>query len=103
MSEEKEIGKMFNPPHPGEVLKTMWLDELRLTITETAKALNVSRVAISEIVNGRRGISPDMAFRLSKAFNTDPDLWLDLQRDFNFWKAKERSKSFLDSVEELVS
>ncbi|MEQ9302200.1 MAG: HigA family addiction module antitoxin [Cyclobacteriaceae bacterium] len=99
----KRNWQMNNPPHPGEVLKTLWLEELNLTITATAKALNVSRVAISQIVNGRRGISHDMAFRLSKAFGTSPDLWMDLQRDFDFWKAKERSRSFLDSVEPLMS
>ncbi|MEZ4629993.1 MAG: HigA family addiction module antitoxin [Deinococcales bacterium] len=59
--------KMFNPPHPGEVLRELCLEPLGLTITEAAKALGVSRKTLSSLVNGRSGISPEMAIRLAKA------------------------------------
>jgi antitoxin HigA-1 len=62
--------KMHNPPHPGEVLRELCIEPLDLTITETAEALGVSRKTLSAILNGRAGISPEMAIRLSKAFGT---------------------------------
>ena len=97
-----ELGRMHNPPHPGEVLKELWLDELNLNITDTAKALDVSRVAVSEIVNGRRNISPTMAYRLSKAFKTSPEVWINLQTTYDLWKAGRESETFLKSVQPLV-
>lgn len=93
---------MYNPPHPGEILKELWLDELNLSITDTAKALKVSPVAISEIINGRRRISAGMAFRLSKAFNTTPEVWINMQTTHDLWKVRQGSISFLDSVQTLV-
>ena len=62
--------RMHNPPHPGEVLKTLCLEPLDLSVTEAAKALDVSRKTLSAILNGRAGISPEMAVRLSIAFGT---------------------------------
>ena len=61
---------MHNPPHPGEVLRELCIQPLGLTVTETAKSLGVSRKTLSALLNGRAGISPDMAIRLSKAFDT---------------------------------
>jgi addiction module HigA family antidote len=57
--------RMHNPPHPGEVLKALCLEPLNLTVTETARALGVSRKTLSSILNGRAGVSPEMAIRLS--------------------------------------
>jgi addiction module HigA family antidote len=68
--------KMHNPPHPGEVLKTLCMDPLNLTITETARSLGVSRKTLSSILNGRAGVSPEMAVRLSIAFDTNAESWL---------------------------
>lgn len=96
------LTQMYNPPHPGEVLKELWLAKLNLSITDTAKALGVSRVAISEIINGRRRISAGMAFRLSKAFNTTPEVWINMQTTHDLWKVRKESISFLDSVQTLV-
>ena len=62
--------KMHNPPHPGEILRQLCLEPLGLSVTRTAKALGVSRKTLSAILNGRAGISPEMAIRLSKAFDT---------------------------------
>jgi addiction module HigA family antidote len=68
--------KMHNPPHPGEVLKKLCLEPLELTVTEAAKALGVSRKTLSAILNGRAGVSPEMAVRLSIAFDTTAESWL---------------------------
>ena len=63
---------MHNPPHPGEIIRELCLEPLGLSVTDAAKALDVSRKTLSSILNGRSGISPEMALRLSKAFNTSP-------------------------------
>jgi addiction module HigA family antidote len=68
--------RMHNPPHPGEVLKTLCLEPLKLSVTEAAKELGVSRKTLSAILNGRAGISPEMAVRLSLAFGTSAESWL---------------------------
>ena len=80
---------MFDPPHPGEILKEEFLEPLGLTITETAVALGVSRKAISQIVNQRSGISADMALRLSKAFDTTPNLWMSMMESYALFQAKK--------------
>ena len=79
---------MHNPPHPGEVIKKLCIEPLGLTITETAKALGISRKTLSELVNGRSGISPEMAVRLSIAFNTTPESLLTQQMQYDLWVLK---------------
>jgi len=79
--------QMHNPPHPGEVLRELCLDPLGLSVTEAAEALGVSRKTLSAIVNGRAGISPEMAIRLSKAFDTSPESWLNQQQQYDLWQA----------------
>lgn len=81
---------MYNPAHPGEVLKELYLEPLDLTITEAAEALGVSRKTLSALVNGRYGVSPDMAMRLSKAFGTTAKLWLNMQHNYDLWQVKQR-------------
>ncbi len=92
--------EMFNPPHPGEILKEDYLVPLALSITETASALGVTRQALSALVNGRGGVSPEMAIRLSKALNTTPQLWLNLQQQFDLWQAQQKADEI--QVESLV-
>ena len=88
---------MFNPAHPGEILRELYLDGLGLSITEAAKGLGVSRKALSELVNGKAGVSPLMAMRLSIAFpNTSPQFWLNLQNQYDLWR--ERDNRALVSV-----
>lgn len=77
--------KMHHPPHPGEVLKSLCLDPMGLTITDAASALGVSRKTLSAIVNRRSGISPEMAVRLSIAFDTTAESWLKQQVQFDLW------------------
>ncbi len=80
--------QMHNPPHPGEVLRELCLEPLGLTVTETARALGVSRKTLSAILNGRAGISPEMALRLAAAFDTTPESWLDQQQQYDLWHAR---------------
>jgi addiction module HigA family antidote len=84
--------KMHNPPHPGEVLKVLCLNPLNLTVTESARALGVSRKTLSGILNGRAGISPEMAIRLSIAFNTSTESWLNQQVQYDLWQAERTRK-----------
>ena len=93
----KEYKTMHNPPHPGEVLKGLYLEPLELTVTRAAAALKVSRQALSELLNGKAGISPQMALKLSKAFNTTPDLWLNMQYKYDLWQTKQKTN--LDDIE----
>lgn len=85
--------QMFNPPHPGEVLKELCLEPLGLSVTEAAEALGVSRKTLSSILNGRAGISPEMAIRLAKAFDTSPESWLNQQVQYDLWQAQRGSAS----------
>jgi len=80
--------KMHNPPHPGEALRALCLDPLGLSVTEVAKALGVSRKTLSSILNGRSGISPEMAVRLSIAFNTTAESWLRQQLQYDLARAE---------------
>lgn len=82
--------KMHDPPHPGEVLRTLCLEPLGLTVTEAARALDVSRKTLSAILNGRSGISPEMALRLSLAFDTTAESWLAQQLQYDLWQAEQR-------------
>ncbi len=84
---------MHNPPHPGEIIKEICFKPLGLSITEAAKNLGVSRKALSELINGKTGISPEMALRLAKAFNTTPESWLTQQMNYDLWIAKSKKKS----------
>ncbi len=85
---------MHNPPHPGEVLRALCLEPLDLTVTDAARALGVSRKTLSAILNGRAGISPEMAVRLSLAFDTTAESWLNQQVQRDLWRA-ERSRKKL--------
>ena len=82
---------MKNPPHPGRIVRQECLEPLGLTVTDAAKALGVSRNALSELLNKRRGISPEMAIRLSKAFGSSPAVWAGLQLDYDLARAMQRA------------
>ena len=74
---------MKNPPHPGRVVRQDCIEPLGLTITGAAKVLGVTRQALNNLVNGKAGISPEMAVRVSKAFGGSPDMWLRLQANYD--------------------
>lgn len=82
------------PSHPGGILRRQYMSPLGLTVTELAHALGVSRKTVSKIANENGSISPDMALRLSKAFNTTPELWLNLQRNCDLWHAAKDSREW---------
>lgn len=84
---------MHNPPHPGEVLRELCLEPLGVSVTDAAKALGVSRKTLSSVLNGRAGISPEMAVRLSIAFETSAESWLNQQVQYDLWLAEKRRKS----------
>ena len=82
---------MHNPPHPGEIVRELCLEPLGLSVTDAATALGVSRKTLSAILNGRAGISPEMAIRLSKAFDTTPESWLNQQMQYDLWQTIQRT------------
>lgn len=82
---------MFNPAHPGEILRDVYLAPLGVSITTAADALGVSRKHVSEIVNGHAPVSADMAVRLAAAFDTEPDLWVNLQAQYDLWEATQKT------------
>lgn len=83
---------MHNPPHPGEVIKRQCLQPLGLTVTEAARGLAVSRNTLSMLLNGRIGVSPEMAIRLSQAFGGSPESWLRQQMQYDLWNAQQNRK-----------
>lgn len=85
--------RMHNPPHPGEVLREFCLEPLGVSVTDAARALGVSRKTLSSVLNGRAGISPEMAVRLSIAFDTSAESWLNQQIQYDLWQAEKRRKS----------
>ena len=84
--------QMHNPPHPGEILRELCLEPLEISITKAAEGLGVSRKTLSAILNGRAGISPEMALRLSMAFDTTPESWLNQQSQYDLWVASKQAK-----------
>ena len=98
---------MKNPPHPGEILRELYLDPLELTITQTAAGLGVARKTLSLLLNGHSSISPEMAVRLSKAFGRTPEGWLQLQMQYDLARVRQRTERleivpFASAAGELV-
>lgn len=91
---------MHSPPHPGENVRINCLEPLDLTVTDGARALGVSRKALSEVVNGHAGISPEMAVRLSMVFGSTARHWMQLQMNYDLWRAEQRADQL--EVEPLV-
>ncbi len=81
--------RMKNPPHPGQHVKLDCLEPLGLSVTKGANILGVTRLTLSNLVNGKNGISPEMAIRLSKAFGGGPEVWLGMQMDYDLAKAEK--------------
>jgi addiction module HigA family antidote len=79
---------MHNPPHPGEIIRELCLEPRDISVTQAAEALGVTRKALSELLNGRSGVSPAMALRLSVAFGTTPESWLNMQQQYDLWRAR---------------
>ena len=92
---------MHNPPHPGEIIKEFCIEPLELTVTNAAESLGVTRKTLSMLLNGKSGISPEMALRLSKVFGRTPEGWLKLQLQYDLWKAKQSLN--IDHLERLAA
>ena len=84
---------MHNPPHPSGIVRRQCLEPLGLSVTKAADALGVTRQALSELVNGKSGISVDMSIRLSKAFGSTPETWLGMQMAYDLWQARDRAST----------
>ena len=80
---------MHNPPHPGEILQVLWLEPMGVTVTIAAEALGISRQSLSKIVNGSRGVTPEMAVRISRAFGGTPESWLGHQAAYDLWRIEQ--------------
>ena len=83
--------RMFNPPHPGEVLRDGVFEGTELTVTEFASGINMSRVALSRVLHGAAAISPDLALRLEAALGPSAEMWLGMQADYDLWHARKRA------------
>ena len=84
--------EMHNPPHPGLIVRELCLQPLGLSVSEAAQALGVSRKSLSQLLNGRSGVSAEMAMRLSLAFGASPQSWLNHQTQFDLWKIRSRRR-----------
>src|SRR5271169_4011157 len=85
------MSRMHNPPHLGEMIKELCLEPLGLSVTDAAKGLGVTRKALSELINGRSGVSPEMALRLEQAFGSTAETWLRMQLEYDLWQTKQRA------------
>jgi antitoxin HigA-1 len=89
--------EMYNPCHPGEILKEMYFKPLGLSVTKAAVMLGISRKVLSDIVNEKAGISPAMSLKLGKALNTSPEFWYRIQCKYDIWQAKQHTN--LDNIQ----
>jgi antitoxin HigA-1 len=94
--------RMHNPPHPGETLRDDVLPALGLSVTEAARALHVSRVSLSRVLNGKAAISPEMALRIERWLGADrggrAGLWLAMQASHDLWQAEAKAKKDLAKI-----
>ena len=90
------MSQMYNPPHPGNVLREYLRD---VNITAAARHLRVSRVTLSRILNGAAGISADMSLRLSEALGTHPAFWYDMQASYDMWQARKKRRTRIERFE----
>jgi addiction module HigA family antidote len=85
------IKRGMTPVHPGTILKGLYLEPMEITITQAANNLGIARKTLSQLVNGHMGVSAEMAIRLSKALNTSPQLWLNMQQGYDLWVAEKKA------------
>lgn len=93
------MSNMHNLAHPGEVLRE-WLPE-KMTVTQAAKELQISRVILSKVLNGKAGVTAGMALRLSAWFETTSDIWLGMQTQWDLWLAKQQPRPDIRPMESI--
>lgn len=94
--------RMYNPAHPGEVLKDGVFSETGVTVTSAAAALGVTRVALSRVLNGNAAVSAEMAVRLGKWLNTGPEVWLNMQAQYDLWRAERALRGQVKRIRTLA-
>ena len=92
------MSSMHKPPHPGEVLWELSLKDSGISISESALRLEISRQALSAILNGRAGVSADMALRLSKALGTSAEMWAGMQSAYDLWNARQKKRPKVEAL-----
>lgn len=98
------LPKKRRPTHPGEILRKEFLEPLGLSQREAAERLGVSYVRFNELVNGRRGVTPDTALRLARLFGTTPEFWLNGQRNLDLWLAMHSPETAkIEEIDPLVA
>lgn len=97
------LPKNRKPTHPGEILRYEYLEELGMTQQQLADAIGVTKVRINEIILGKRSITPDTAFRLSKYFNTTPEFWIGLQTNVDMWATLQKRQKEYETIHPLKS
>ena len=95
------MSRMHNPAHPGEVLRG-WIPD-GMTVTTAAKELQVSRVTLSKVLNGKGGVTAGMALRLSAWFGTTPDVWLGMQTQWDLWQAEQQPSPKIRPLERIAT
>ena len=80
---------MYNPPHPGEFIREIYLTPYELSIRNLAESLGVSASTLTRVINGQSGVSPEMALRLAKAIGRSPESWLAMQHNYDLWRARK--------------
>jgi len=90
---------MHNPPHPGEFIRSVYLEPFELSARALAEKLAVSPSTLNRIITGKSGVSPEMALRLSKALGRSPESWLAMQDTYDLWEAKRHAQ--LDKVQQI--
>ena len=93
--------RMHNPPHPGDVLKDGVFADNLVSVTDAAAALGVTRVSLSRVLNGKAGVSAEMAVRLGKWLGTGPEVWINMQAQYELWKAEQALKTMVRKIPTL--
>ena len=93
--------RMHHPPHPGEVLKDGVFNDSNVTVTDAAQALGVTRVALSRVLNSKAAISAEMAVRLGKWLGSGPEVWINMQAQYDLWKAEQALKRQIAKIPPL--
>ena len=93
--------KMYNPPHPGEIIKGLWLEPMNISTTSASQALGISKKTLSKIINRKGSITPEIAVRLSIALGGQPETWMGHQSAYDLWQVEKNKKHL--QVYKLVS